>query len=244
MQAEMSEQEEKMTVPGPRWQTLALAMTMLVLGQAAIAQSTTPPAESSPAASSPDAARDASTAPAEPGIGPSSAAPPPQASQAAPPSSAAPPTEPGAWYSVTGPARSFTADMPAAPKYTTTEMRTGTGSLYTVHQYLLEQGDVAYIVQAATYPEDINVTNPRVNLQGGLDNLAKSMEGAKWASVDWVTHQGLTATDAVGARSGHAIRSFSVMKGRQVFTLIYAGAPGTARSGDVNRFIGSLRVAP
>jgi hypothetical protein len=45
-------------------------------------------------------------------------------------------------------------------------------------------------------------------------------------------------------RSGHAIRSFSVMKGRQVFTLIYAGVPGTARSADVNRFIGSLRIAP
>ena len=154
------------------------------------------------------------------------------------------PAETGAWYSVAGPERSFTADMPAAPKYTTTQMKTGTGSLYTVHQYLLEQGDVAYIVQAATYPEDINVSNPRTNLQGGLDNLAKGMDGAKWASVDWVTHQGLTATDAVGARSGHAIRSFSVMKGRQVFTLIYAGAPGTARSADVNRFIGSLRVAP
>ena len=137
---------------------------------------------------------------------------------------------------MTGPERSFTADMPAAPKYTTTQMKTGTGSLYTVHQYLLEQGDVAYIVQAATYPEDINVSNPRTNLQGGLDNLAKSMEGAKWASVDWVTHQGLTATDAVGARSGHAIRSFSVMKGRQVFTLIYAGAPGNGPLGRCQPF--------
>jgi hypothetical protein len=146
------------------------------------------------------------------------------------------------WQTVTGPEKSFTADLPAAPKYTATQMKTGTGSIYTVHQYLLEQGDVAYIVQSAVYPEDINVANPRTNLQGGLDNLAKGMEGAKWASVDWVTHQGLTATDAVGARSGHAIRSFSVMKGRQVFTLIYAGAPGTARSADVNRFVGSLRI--
>jgi hypothetical protein len=145
---------------------------------------------------------------------------------------------------VTGPEKSFTADLPAPPKYTTTEVKTGTGSRYTVHQYLLEQGDVAYIVQMATYPEDINVSNPRTNLQGGLDNLAKSMEGAKWMSIDWVSHQGLTASDAVGTRSGHAIRSFSVMKGRQVFTLIYAGEPGTARSADVNRFVASLRVGP
>ena len=149
-----------------------------------------------------------------------------------------------AWHTVTGPEMSFTADLPAPPKYTTTEVKTGTGSLYTVHQYLLEQGDAAYIVQMATYPEDINVSNPRTNLQGGLDNLAKSMEGAKWVSIDWVSHQGLTASDAVGTRSGHAIRSFSVMKGRQVFTLIYAGEPGTAHSADVNRFVASLRVSP
>jgi len=149
-----------------------------------------------------------------------------------------------AWHTVTGPEKSFTAELPAPPTYTTTEMKTATGSLYTVHQYLLEQGDVAYIVQTATYPEDINVSNPRTNLQGGLDNLAKSMEGARWISVDWVFHQGLTASDAVGTRSGHAIRSFSVMKGRQVFTLIYAGEPGTARSADVNRFVASLRVSP
>jgi len=145
---------------------------------------------------------------------------------------------------VTGPEKSFTAELLFFHKTATTEMKTGTGSLYTVHQYLLEQGDVAYIVQMATYPEDINVSNPRTNLQGGLDNLAKSMEGAKWVSIDWVSHQGLTASDAVGARSGHAIRSFSVMKGRQVFTLIYAGEPGTARSADVNRFVASLRVSP
>jgi hypothetical protein len=145
---------------------------------------------------------------------------------------------------VTGPDNSFTAELPAAPKYTSSRVATGTGSLYTVHQYLLEQGDVAYIVQTAVYPEDINVANPRLNLQGGLDNLAKGMEGSKWVSVDWVVHQGLTASDAIGAKNGHAIRSFAVMKGRQVFTLIYAGSPGTARSDDVNRFVASLRVGP
>jgi hypothetical protein len=229
-----SEQEAKMTGLGPRWRTLALATMMLVLGQSAIAQGTPPAAESSPPA--------APTPPSVPGANAPTPPPVPQASQMPQSPPAAAPAEPAAWYSVTG--QGFTAEMPVAPKYSTTEMRTGTGSLYTVHQYLLEQGDVAYIVQAATYPDDINVASPRVNLQGGLDNLAKGMEGAKWASVDWVTHQGLTAADAVGARSGHAIRSFSVMKGRQVFTLIYAGAPGTARSADVNRFIASLRIAP
>lgn len=146
------------------------------------------------------------------------------------------------WFTVTGPEGAFTAELPAAPKYTSSRVTTASGSIYTVHQYLVERGEMAFIVQTAVYPDDINVANPRVNLQGGLDSLAKSMEGEKWASIDWVKHQGLTASDAVGLRNGHAIRSFSVMKGRQVFTLIYAGSPGTAKSGDVNRFVGSLRV--
>ncbi len=151
---------------------------------------------------------------------------------------------PAAWHTLTGPDKSFTADLPAAPKYTATQMKTVTGTSYTMHQYLLEQGDVAYVVQSATYPTEVNVANPRVNLQGGLDNAAKNMEGGKWASIDWVTHQGLTAVNAIGVRSGHAIRSFSVLKGRQIFTLTYAGPAGTALSSDVNRFTSSLHVAP
>jgi hypothetical protein len=210
-----------MTTRWASWPTIALASIVLMLGQGAFAQGPATPADG---AAAPPV--QSSATPAEPS--PSS-----QASLVTPPS---------AWHTVTGPERSFTADLPAAPKYTTAQMKTGTGSLFTVHQYLLEQGEVAYILQTAVYPEDINVSNPRTNLQAGLDNLAKGMEGAKWASVDLVTHQGLAAIDAVGSRSGHAIRSFSVMKGRQVFTLIYAGAPGTARSADVNRFVGSLRI--
>lgn len=232
-----------MTPFGPRWPTMALAVILPMLGQGVFAQGPANPADTGAAAAPQDAGAVPATSPPSPQASP---APPPSATPgpSATPAPSAPPAaaEPGEWHTVTGPEKSFTAELPAAPKYTATQMKTGTGSLYIVHQYLLEQGEVAFIVQAATYPEDINVANPRTNLQGGLDNLAKSMEGAKWANVDWVSHQGLTASDAVGARSGHAIRSFSVMKGRQVFTLIYAGAPGTARSAEVDRFIGSLRV--
>lgn len=146
------------------------------------------------------------------------------------------------WHTLTGPDKSFTADMPAGPKYTATQMKTGAGTKYTMHQYLLEQGEIAFVVQSAVYPTEVNVSNPRANLQGGLDNAAKNMDGGKWASIDWTTHQGLTAVGAVGVRSGHAIRSFSVLKGRQIFTLTYAGPTGTAQSPDAEQFVGSLRV--
>lgn len=149
-----------------------------------------------------------------------------------------------AWHTLAGPDRAFTAEMPAAPAYSATELHTGAGHPYTMHQYTLEQDKVAYVVQTVTYPEDVRVSSPRVNLQSGLDNVARNMQGGKWASIGWLTHQGLTAVDAVGERDGHAIRSFSVMKGRQVFTLTYAGPAGSARSAEANRFIASLRVGP
>jgi hypothetical protein len=149
---------------------------------------------------------------------------------------------PAEWHTITGPDASFTADMPAAPAYTTTQMRTAGGSNYTMHQYLVEQGETAWVVQTAIYPADVNVSNQRTNLQGGLDNAAKGMDGGKWGTVGWVTHQGLTAVDATGVRGNNAIRSFSVMKGRQIVSLTYAGPSGSAASSIVDRFIGSLRV--
>lgn len=149
-----------------------------------------------------------------------------------------------AWHTLAGPDRAFMAEMPAAPAYAATELQTGAGSSYTMHQYMLEQDKVAYVVQTVTYPEDVKVSNPRANLQGGLDNVARNMQGGKWASIGWLTHQGLTAVDAVGERDGHDIRSFSVMRGRQVFTLTYAGPAGSARSPEANRFIASLRIGP
>ena len=222
-----------MTARGPYWLALALALSALVPSPVILAQGTPGPADAGTAAKAPEDEAAVAPSPAPPQTTPTPAPPAPAAS-----------AQPAGWQTVTGPDSSFTAELPAAPKYTASRVATGTGSLYTVHQYLLEQGDVAYIVQSAVYPDDINVTNPRLNLQGGLDNLAKGMEGSKWGSIDWVTHQGMTAADAVGLKNGHAIRSFSLMKGRQVFTLIYAGTPGTARSADVNRFVGSLRVGP
>jgi hypothetical protein len=163
-----------------------------------------------------------------------------QAAQPSPPAGG----EAQAWHKLSGPQQSFSAEMPAAPNYTAKEMRSAAGSVYTMHQYLLEHGDVAYVAQTAVYPADVNVSNHRTNLQGGLDNAAKNMASGKWTSVGWGTHQGLTSVEAIGERANHAIRSFSVMKGRQIITLTYAGPAGSARSADADRFIASLRIGP
>ena len=150
----------------------------------------------------------------------------------------------GDWQTMTGPNRSFTAELPSAPKYTATQMKTGSGASYTMHQYIAEVGDLAYVVQTAIYPSDIDISKPRTNLQTALDNAARNMDGGKWESVDWPVWQGLTAYDAVGVRKGFAVRSFSTMKGRQIITLTYAGPAGSARAPEADRFVASLRMEP
>ena len=149
-----------------------------------------------------------------------------------------------AWHTMTSSEKSFTVELPAAPDYTAAELRTGAGVPYTMHQYVVNRGDLTYLVWSATYPAEVNVAMPRDNLEGGLDNTAKGMEGGRWASVDWVTHQGHVAVDAVGMRRGKAIRSFLVLKGRQIVSLTYAGPIGSAQSTDAMRFIGSLKLDP
>ena len=146
------------------------------------------------------------------------------------------------WRTVTARDGSFTVEMPAEPQYTTTPVKTGGGTDYTRYNYISEDEGRAFVLQTATYPRDVNLSNTKTNLQAGLDSAASQMEGGKWADIRWTTYQGLPASDAVAVKPPFAVRNFSVIKGRTIYTLTYAGPPGTAMSADVNRFINSLLV--
>ncbi len=149
-----------------------------------------------------------------------------------------------AWHTVTGPEKSFTADLPAEPKYTTAQSSTPAGVAYTMHQYQLEQGASAYVVQFVIYPKDVNVADQQRVLQSSLDRTAKDMDGGKWGSANFVKLQGATGVDAIGLREGSEIRSYSVLKGRQLYTLLHIGAPGSAHSAEADRFVASLKIGP
>ena len=145
-----------------------------------------------------------------------------------------------AWKTVTARDGSFTVEMPAEPEYATTPVKTGGGEEYTRYNYVAGDGGRAFVVQVATYPKEVNLSNPKINLQSGLDSAASQMEGGKWSDIRWTTYQGEPATDATAMKPPIQVRNFSVIKGRTIFTLTYAGPPGTAQSADVNRFISSF----
>ena len=137
-----------------------------------------------------------------------------------------------AWHNLTGPEQTFTADLPATPKYTTGQAATPAGVAYTTHQYQLEHAASAYLVQFVDYPKDVVVADPQWVLRQALDRTAAGMDGGKW-----------TSSNFVGQRGGNEVRSYMVLKGRQLYTLIHIGAAGSAGSPDTERFVASLKIA-
>ena len=148
-----------------------------------------------------------------------------------------------AWQRVAGPDGTFTAEMPAAPKYSAIPQTVnGSGAAYTLHEYLLAAGASEFLIHTAIYPPSVDTSNPRATMQAGLDNTVKNLDNGKWISVTWTKHQGLTAVEAIGLMKGQEVRTYTVMRGQQIFVLIYIGPDGTARSADTNRFIASLNI--
>lgn len=147
-----------------------------------------------------------------------------------------------AWHALLSEDKAVSAELPGAPKYSTVQLLSGQGFPYTMHSYVFQRDAATFQVQTATYPKDVYIV-PQANIQGGLDSAAKNMEGGKWASVNWTRHQNLTAADAIGVRSGNAVRVFSVIKGMRLVTLTYVGPPDSARDPDVERFLKSLKLS-
>ena len=147
------------------------------------------------------------------------------------------------WQTMSNAERSFFADMPGVPRHSPLKAKTGSGDDYTMDQYLVEAGEQAFVVQTAVFPASVDTSNARGNLQGGLDNAMRNMDGKAWTSVNWTTVQGVLAVEAVGARGGYAIRMLSLMDGPRIIALTYAGPPGSATSSNATRFVKSLRIA-
>jgi hypothetical protein len=98
------------------------------------------------------------------------------------------------WQTATGPEGSFTVEMPAAPAYEQSTLATSEGVPYTAHSYTLNYNDAAYVAQTLVYPQSSDVfANPKASLQRYLNNYETVLDGGKWTSVDWLTHQGLDA---------------------------------------------------
>jgi hypothetical protein len=148
------------------------------------------------------------------------------------------------WYAVRGADRSFIVDMPGEPVYKVIDTVSPAGTRFVYHSYSLDLGRLSFVAQTALYPADIDVRQPKANLQAILDNRAQRLEGRKWTRVDWREVQGAPAAESVGpVQGGRMLRQLVLLKGRRYVSLAYLAPSDALRTTESERFFGSLRLA-
>ena len=147
------------------------------------------------------------------------------------------------WYAVRGADRSFVVDMPGEPVYKVLDTRSPSGTPFVYHSYSLEFRRLSFVAQTALYPADVDVRQPRLNLQAILDDRAQRLAGGKWSKIDWRDVQGVPAADSVGSvPGGNVLRQLVLLKGRRYVSLAYLAPADALRTPEADRFFGSLRL--
>jgi hypothetical protein len=147
------------------------------------------------------------------------------------------------WYAVRGADRSFVVDMPGEPVYKVIDTVSPAGTRFVFHSYSLDRGWASFVAQTALYPADIDVRQPRANLQAILDDRAQRLAGGKWSRVDWRDVQGAPAVESVGPiQGGPVLRQLVLLKGRRYVSLAYLAPAEALRTPEAERFFGSLRL--
>jgi len=149
------------------------------------------------------------------------------------------------WYAVRGADHSFIVDMPGEPVYKVIDTVSPGGTAFAYHSYSLEAGRLSFVAQTALYPADVDVRQPRRNIQSALDDRAQRLAGGKWSKVEWREVEGAPAAESVGpVAGGRMLRQLVVLKGRRYVSLACLAPADALRTLEVERFFGSLRFAP
>ena len=148
-----------------------------------------------------------------------------------------------AWYPLEGADKSFFVEMPGAPVYKILDTTSPGGTPFAYHSYSLEYRRLSFAAQTALYPADVDVRQPRLNLQSALDDRAQRLAGGKWTQVDWKSLQGAPAVESTGPLpGGNALRQLVVLKGSRYVSLGYMAPADAMRAPEAERFFRSLRL--
>ncbi len=147
------------------------------------------------------------------------------------------------WFPVEGADKSFFVEMPGAPVYKVLDTVSAGGTPFVYHSYSLEYRRLSFVAQSALYPADVDVRQPKLNLQSAIDDRAQRLAGGKWTSVDWKMVQGAPAIESVGPLAGgNALRQLVLLKGRRYVSLGYLAPADAMRAPEAERFFRSLRL--
>lgn len=147
------------------------------------------------------------------------------------------------WYAVRGPDHAFVVDMPGEPVYKVIDTASPGGTAFAYHSYSLDYQKLSFVAQTALYPADVDVSQPRLNLQSALADRAQRLAGGKWTSIEYRDVQGATAAESLGSvQGGNVLRQLILLKGRRTVSLACLGRSDAVRAPVAERFFKSLRL--
>lgn len=147
------------------------------------------------------------------------------------------------WFPIEGADKSFFVEMPGAPVYKVLDTVSAGGTPFVYHSYSLEYRRLSFVAQSALFPADVDVRQPKLNLQSALDDRAQRLAGGKWTGIDWKTVQGAPAVESVGPlAAGNALRQLVLLKGSRYVSLGYLAPADAMRAPEAERFFRSLRL--
>ena len=143
------------------------------------------------------------------------------------------------WYRLTSAEGAFTASLPARPVYEAVPICQGE---YTLHQWVFDIADTAYLVSYIDYNRGHVANNG--GLQVILNSLTTGLHKTRTpVSERHITYGGHAARDVVVRDpSGFIIRQRHMMVGDRAYVWNYTGTVGTENGPDVQRFLDSLVV--
>jgi hypothetical protein len=143
------------------------------------------------------------------------------------------------WYRLTSAEGAFTASLPARPEYEAVPIRQGE---YTLHQWVFDVADTAYLVSYIDYNRG-HVANSG-GLQVILNSLTAGLHKTRTpVSERHITYGGHAARDVVvHDPSGFTIRQRHMMVGDRAYVWNYTGTVGTETAPDLQRFLDSLVI--
>ncbi len=151
----------------------------------------------------------------------------------------------GAWQTLRGVWGDFSVQVMGKGRYSTGQTEASGGPASVIHRHVFwnfAPGRImSFAVQYTEYPREIDVSNPRNNLQAGLNRAARGMDGGRFDRVEWRAIAGRPVFDAIGHRGQRVNRVVAVMRGRRIYTLTFAGPRGSEYGPEAERFVRSFR---
>ncbi len=155
---------------------------------------------------------------------------------------------PAEWKSFSSDTGGFSVSVPGTFKESTQSVSTALGSI-DMHIFMLDQGNVAYMVSYADYPEEfVKQADANVILDGARDgslkNVSATLDTKQDITLDGSPGREFTGTvpDSQSMPGGGSVKSRIYLAKSRLYQLLVMTAKGKEAAADPDQFMASFKL--